>query len=101
MPSKYPGGYTIIDLGGVEIDSTPKEVPGVYEKILHAKQPVVLSNFDYSNIPYAPLIASGVDSNGDNSVFFGIPYVDLTDGDMLISSAIVVTENDEVYYIDA
>lgn len=45
---KYPGGYQIIDLGGVEIKTTQVELPAnTYAKILASNKPVYLTNLTF------------------------------------------------------
>ena len=45
MPNKYPGGYTIIDLGGVNITDDVITIDGLYERIATSDKPVRLTNF--------------------------------------------------------
>ena len=58
---KYPGGYQIIDLGGITLEGNPKDLkPGTYEQILASDKPVLLSNFkwsgDLNGIIHSPLL---------------------------------------------
>ena len=108
MPAKYPGGYTIIDLGGVEIDSTHQEIPGVlYSEIINSSKPVYITNFYCANITfgastepsYLPLITPNFGSGDKNMLLFAVPVID-EDGNLVFSDGIVITEDDEVYYYE-
>ena len=67
MPKKSPGGYLLLDLGGVNIptDGTsinitgPKSLMDTFLKLYEAKinKPIYVSNFTIGNTPYGTLYA--------------------------------------------
>ena len=74
---KYPGGYQIIDLGGILIKESeeadpPVRVKGLFYKIQNSKKPVILTNFSLSGdaVPKAPNYGVRIAASADDDTEF-------------------------------
>ena len=63
MPQKYPGGYAIIDLKGLDISTTSQDVVdpdivSVFDLLYNDKlnKPVYITNFTYGGDNYGPVL---------------------------------------------
>ncbi len=100
MPSKYPGGYVIIDLKGANEGDV---VPGLYELIEQEVKPVFVTNSGSSLLPDRALPFYGYGTYGVDDIdayFFGIPYVEWNQGIATLSVYLAVDSNDTIHVLE-